>query len=245
MARFNKMKRYSRSYFLQSYNHEWDKPFWPPFWHMARELFAGYSISRTGMRWLFRQWRDEIRGVVVEAPCGKESSRVPLPDRQIDMYVGVDINKEFNPTVVADIEKGFPLKDDFADTVIMANSLYLFREPQKILEDVRRVLKPGGTIMLAVPLVWQYYPEPKDYWRFTGEGLEYVLEQAGFKDITIMPVGGRWTAAAVLVSPYLHPGRVMRPIINIFCAVLDRLSNRLFPFVDLSPISYCAKAKKI
>jgi SAM-dependent methyltransferase len=239
-----KVRRYVKSYSRQNYGKEWERPFWPPFWHVARELWRDKSINGIGMRWLFRQWQSEIQGIVLEAPCGKPTSRIPFSNHRVDMYVGVDINEEHLPTVVADLDKSFPFQDGVANAVIIANSLYLFPNPQKILVEIKRVLHPGGVVMLVVPLVWQYYPDPKDYWRFTGEGLEYVLEQAGFEDITIVPIGGRWTAAAILVSPFFHPGRIVRPLVNILCVLLDRFVRWAFPFVALTPLSYCAKARK-
>lgn len=239
------MHRCFKSYFSRSYKHDWERPFWPPFWHVVRGLWREESMNGIGMRWLFHQWESEIQGVVLEASCGKPSSRIPLPRHQIQTYIGVDINPGYLPTIVVDLEKSFPFKEEVANVVIVANSLYLFPDPLKVLAEIRRVLKPGGVVMLVVPLVWQYYPEPKDYWRFTGEGLEYVLNKAGFKDITIVPVGGRWTAAAILISPFLHPcGRILRPIVNTLCVVLDRFTQRAFPFVGLTPLSYCAKARK-
>jgi SAM-dependent methyltransferase len=239
-----KVKRYVKSYSRRSYNKEWERPFWPPFWHVARELCREKSINGIGMRWLFRQWESEIQGIVLEAPCGKPTSRIQLPKKHVDIYVGIDINYKYFPTIIADLEDSFPLKESVADTVIILNSLYLFAEPKEVLSEINRVLKPRGVIILVVPLVWQYYPQPKDYWRLTGEGLEYVLKQAGFEDITIVPIGGRWTAAAILVSPFLHPGRIVRPLVNILCVLLDRFVTQAFRFVGLTPLSYCAKARK-
>ncbi|MCA9287394.1 MAG: hypothetical protein KDA05_02350, partial [Phycisphaerales bacterium] len=44
----------------------------------------------------------------------------------------------------------------------------------------RRVLKPGGTLILTAPLFFQENEPPHDYYRFTQHGLRHLLNAAGF-----------------------------------------------------------------
>jgi SAM-dependent methyltransferase len=45
-----------------------------------------------------------------------------------------------------------PFPDDFLDVVIFTEVLeHVFRPPSEILSEVRRILKPGGTLILSVP----------------------------------------------------------------------------------------------
>ena len=41
-----------------------------------------------------------------------------------------------------------------------------------------------------VPHEWEVHQSPHDYWRFTRHGIRYLLEEAGFQQIRIEPVGG-------------------------------------------------------
>jgi SAM-dependent methyltransferase len=64
------------------------------------------------------------------------------------------------------------------------------REPALAVKEIGRVLKPGGSLLLAVPHEWEVHQAPHDYFRFTRHGIQLLLEQAGFQKIQIDPVGG-------------------------------------------------------
>jgi len=64
------------------------------------------------------------------------------------------------------------------------------REPGCVLREIARVLKPQGRLLLIAPQDWEVHQSPHDYFRFTRFGLQLLLEQAGFTDIHIAPVGG-------------------------------------------------------
>jgi len=98
--------------------------------------------------------------------------------------------------------------------------------------------------MLVAPLIWQYYPEPKDFWRFISEAVDLLLQEAGFKEISLAAVGGRWSSAAHLISPYVHPGRILRPLMHLVAVALDEFSRRVLPCVGAVPLVHCAKARK-
>jgi SAM-dependent methyltransferase len=156
----------------------------------------------------------------------------------------VDIDRSCKPTVAADLNLALPFADGAADAVVIANCLYILRHPARLLEEARRVLKQDGVVMLVAPLIWQFCPEPRDFWRFTSEAVNLLLQEAGFKEISLAAVGGRWSSSAHLISPYVHPGRILRPLMHLVAVALDELCRRLFPRPGAIPLVYCAKARK-
>ena len=93
--------------------------------------------------------------------------------------VNVDIHPYRNVDIVGDIYN-LPFADNEADAVICDQVLEHLNNPTMALLEMARVLKSGGLIYIAVPFVAGYHSSPDDYYRFTKNGLEATMENAGF-----------------------------------------------------------------
>lgn len=110
--------------------------------------------------------------------AGKEDRRKRYPDA-----VGVDMLEGPGVDVVVDLEG--PIPDDWAFSHIECMSvLEHSRRPWLLAANLQAMLEEGGTIYVAVPLMWRFHGYPSDYWRFTFQGIEAL-----FPDI-------HWRAAA-------------------------------------------------
>lgn len=63
--------------------------------------------------------------------------------------VGVDIVKYPNVDVVCPDLSRLPFSDDHFDTVTIVAALNYFDDPASVLREVRRVLKPEGTLLVT------------------------------------------------------------------------------------------------
>jgi len=95
----------------------------------------------------------------------------------------------------ADIQKGcleFP--DAYFDCVTLFDVLEHLTRPYDALEELKRVLKPGGAIILSTPNLrsisrlakgkqWVGTYDPTHKWLFDSRSLRFVLGRAGFFDI--------------------------------------------------------------
>lgn len=62
------------------------------------------------------------------------------------------------------------------DYVMADQVLEHVRKPWIGVEEVRRVLKPGGIAVLTTCLMNEVHGIPEDYWRFTPDGLKVLCE---------------------------------------------------------------------
>jgi SAM-dependent methyltransferase len=128
-------------------------------------------------------------------------------------YVGVDLG-------VGDAQWNYSKLDAVADLTTMPFAAGSFdactnivtlehvREPGCVLAEIERVLKPGGRLLLVVPHEWEVHQSPHDYFRYTRHGVKYLLDEAGFADFEIEPVGGyfRLLARRLLNGLQFFPG---------------------------------------
>jgi SAM-dependent methyltransferase len=95
----------------------------------------------------------------------------------------LDINPDVKPDIVADIQKKTSFPDGHFDTVLMFDVLEHLENPFQALEEVKRVIRRGGTLYLTVPFCFPKHGT--EYYRFSDLALRKLLE--GF-EVEIIPV---------------------------------------------------------
>lgn len=167
------------------------------------------------------------RGRVVDIGCGMQPYR-PMLNAALTQYTGVDREGELtNPTIVG-VAEDLPLEDASFDVALSTMMLEHVVDPRRVLSEVRRVLRPGGRLILVVPSVWPAHEVPYDYWRFTRFGLEQLLREFGFSG-SVVGLGGLWSTVGQMICLAIGPIRFVRslvPFINLAAILLDRIGSR-------------------
>jgi SAM-dependent methyltransferase len=103
----------------------------------------------------------------------------------------------------------WPVEDASVDFVLATETLEHVPEPALFLAEARRVLRPGGRIVLTVPFAARWHYIPHDYWRFTPSSLADLLGAAGFGEVVVNARGNELTVACyklmALMLPALFP----------------------------------------
>jgi len=166
------------------------------------------------------------------------------PDAELqyaDLHAGA-------PNVVTiDLEQSFPLSDARFDHVILIHVLEHLLDGRRCLGECARITRPGGQLTAAVPFLYRVHPDPNDYFRYTEAALRAMLKEAGYRKVSIQPLGyGPVTAG---VSQYARLFK-LKPLVFLAIAaaiLLDRLLNQLFPRngnvrSDFHPLVYFVRA---
>jgi SAM-dependent methyltransferase len=99
-------------------------------------------------------------------------------------YVAIDPQIEGLVDVVA-VGERLPFPDDRFDVVICTQVLSYAADPWQLVGELKRVLRPGGTLLLSAPA---FFPQHHDErWRFVRNGLQLLL--GGFSSVEIVPEG--------------------------------------------------------
>jgi len=104
-------------------------------------------------------------------------------------HVGLDFQPHTHARIVSDLRDPLPFKDNSLDVVVASNVLEHVKDPQFVLEECKRVLSPGGRIVITVPFLLHVHQAPYDFYRYTQFMLRELLERAAFDDICIVPLG--------------------------------------------------------
>ncbi len=134
---------------------------------------------------------------VLDVGCGAQPYR-PLVEDAGFAYTGVDWPSSIHTTGTAAetvrhnlAETPWPFADGSFDAIVCTEVLEHIPDPQALLNESKRILKPGGKMLLTAPLLWPEHEAPHDYHRFTRYALKMVFERAGFT-VDRMDARGGW-----------------------------------------------------
>ncbi len=166
----------------------------------------------------------QITGCVLDVGAGQSPWRAWLP--ATTSYKGIDVGyaNEFGmdsdrSDIVYYDGRVMPFGDSTFDNVLCIEVLEHSEDPQLLITEIARVIRPRGTLLLTVPWSARQHHLPHDYHRFTRERLYALFIQNGFESIEIHERGNDIGAIAnkltVLTIRLLRPFS-LRKVLGFF-----------------------------
>jgi SAM-dependent methyltransferase len=118
--------------------------------------------------------------LVLDAGAGEAPYRPMLAHTRYESADFEKLDKRYAPsTYVCDLG-AIPVEDNRFDFVLLNQVLEHLPEPEHVLKELHRVLKPGGKMICTAPLFYEEHETPYDFFRYTQFAYRHIFTKAGF-----------------------------------------------------------------
>jgi SAM-dependent methyltransferase len=150
-------------------------------------LFDPNWLILRARRNTFKRWIERVGGHALQVldVGGRLQPYRPLFGDRIRNYYAIDLVSAPGVTARARAE-ALPFPQSAFDVVICTQMLEYAPSPQSVIDEIHRVLRPGGYLFLSAPAVFPRDSDP-EYWRFLAAGLRLLLKE--FAEVEIAAEG--------------------------------------------------------
>lgn len=125
-----------------------------------------------------------LSGRVLDFGCGSKPYESLFANAR--SYVGVDVQVSGHDHRTSTIDLFYdghtlPFRDGEFDGAVAFEVFEHVFNIDEVLTELRRVLRPGGHLLISVPFAWDEHEIPFDFARYTSFGIRHVLERNGFE----------------------------------------------------------------
>ena len=135
--------------------------------------------------------RADADGILVELGSGNRRLR--------DDCINVDIFPFQNVDILADIVR-IPFGNDTVRSVVIDAVLEHVPEPHAVVDEIYRIVAPGGKVFCVVPFIHSYHGYPKNYFNISKDGISYLFRR--FRECEIGCYRGPTSAIISLIAEY-------------------------------------------
>ena len=90
--------------------------------------------------------------------------------------IALDIRRGMGVQIIGDAQS-LGIADSSFEVVLCTEVLEHLPEPQRAIDEIFRVLAPGGQLLLTTRFLFPIHDAPHDYFRFTKYGLRHLLRR--------------------------------------------------------------------
>jgi SAM-dependent methyltransferase len=226
---FNRIKNKFRNlYFREQFNTSLLGILVNPFY------FSRVELSKAMMKLI-----SQLKGTVLDIGCGTK----PYEALCIcDKYIGIEIDDgRDNTGKNADFYYNghvLPFERNTIDSVISSQVFEHVSTPDEFLQEINRVLKVNGLLLLSVPFVWDEHEQPHDYVRYTSFGIKNILSKHGFEIIKLKKTANDFSAIVQMLTAYIfkvtkHNNEYINLFVTVFVIspinIIGLLFSKLLP----------------
>lgn len=144
------------------------------------------SPERKQSNKILRQWCADVTGDVLSIGSGGDIDKQGAHYRdyftKATSYTTSDIDPAMDCDRLLDARKMDAVNDESYDCVFVSGVLEHVDDCHAAVNEIYRVLKPGGVFLVGVPFKQPIHRAPQDFWRFTEWGFRWLLRSFAIDD---------------------------------------------------------------
>jgi len=151
-----------------------------------------YVIATKQIKQYQKVIKNNASGYLLDCGCGDVPYYGIYKHLITDSYC---IDWEYSPQEQVHVDQFVNLNEKFTiphefDTILLSDVLEHIAEPKQLLQELNKLLKPNGKIIIMVPFMYRLHEEPHDYYRYTEHGLRHLLNVSNYTVTEIESYGG-------------------------------------------------------
>lgn len=135
--------------------------------------FLTWSYRRILLDRDLKESKKYMAGLTLDIGGGRKGGSFKEPSDAT--WVILDIERQLYPHILSDAQH-IPVKSNAVDCVKCTELLEHVEHPEIVMDEILRILKPSGTLILSVPFNVGVHSDPYDFQRFTDLKLKRMLE---------------------------------------------------------------------
>lgn len=182
-----------------------NRHFFRPAWYSV--IINPYFIARYGLLLKIKDFaKNDFSGKnILDVGCGIKPYKNLFKSA---VYIGIDIEGGGHHDQAKTVDKFYngteiPYPDSSFDAVICTEVLEHAAEPEKLLAEIKRVLKTDGQVFLTMPFVWNEHEIPYDFRRFTRYEHKRIFEKSGLAIQKLEETTGVFRVCGQLISAFI------------------------------------------
>ena len=181
----------------------------------------GFSICKSFQ--ILELKKQDIRDEIIEfGTMNYEESLIKyIPKKPKKIYFSNLFNLKSKNYFYINLEKNNKIKKRFKN-ILAFNILEHIHNDSHALDELKKLLKKKGKLIISTPFLYRYHHAPKDYKRYTLDYFEKILKNKKFKIRKKLSFGtGPFLASYSLMFDYLSKIPLISYPLIVICFLLD------------------------
>ena len=170
-------------------------------------FFNPYYFNRKAIYTGIKKHSARFKGKLLDFGCGSKPYEHLFT---VDSYIGIDleVNEGHNiPKHKVDVFYNgdkLPFSENSFDSIYASEVFEHVFNLEEILNDINRVHKPGGLLLITMPFVWREHEMPNDFGRYTSAGIKHIMKKCNYNIIAHEKAPGYFLSVVQLFSAYVY-----------------------------------------